>query len=321
VNEVEIEGLTKVFAPRQRIGPVTLAVRQGELLSLLGPSGCGKTTVLRMIAGFVTPSAGTIRLRGVDITARPPHRREVALVFQNFALFPHLDVFENIAFGLRRRGEPAAAITAQVDRLIAMMRLDGLAGRLPKALSGGQQQRVALARALAVKPAIILLDEPFSSLDTKLRESTRLELRSLQQALGFTAILVTHDQGEALSISDHIVVMRDGRLEQSGTAQEIYYQPASPFVAEFVGRSNAVAGGIVRPESIRIVEPDAPGALRATVEAVAFLGSSSELLIRTENGLSLTLIADGQAPLRHVPGSSINVVWPQEAVIKFGEHA
>lgn len=321
MNEVEIAGLTKVFDPRQTIGPVTLDVRRGELLSLLGPSGCGKTTVLRMIAGFVTPTAGAIHLRGLDITHRPAHRRDVALVFQNFALFPHLDVFENVAFGLRRRGEAAQAVRTQVDQLVAIMKLEGLERRLPKALSGGQQQRVALARALAIKPTVILLDEPFSSLDTKLRESTRFELRALQRELGFTAILVTHDQGEALSISDHIAVMRNGRVEQFGTAQDIYYQPATPFIAEFVGRSNHVAGGIIRPESIRITAPGTPGSHLATVEAAAFLGSSCELVIRTQEGVSLTLIADGQASHRHPPGSAIRVAWPEEAIIKFGENA
>lgn len=319
MNEVELEGLTKSYGPAQTIGPVSLGVQSGELLSLLGPSGCGKTTVLRMIAGFVTPSGGTIRLRGIDVTRVPPHRRQAALVFQNYALFPHLTVFDNVAFGLRRRGAPKAEIARRVDRLIGMMRLEGLADRLPAKLSGGQQQRVALARALAIEPAVILLDEPFSSLDTKLRESTRFELRALQQEVGFTAILVTHDQGEAMSISDRIAVMRDGRVEQVGSAQEIYYHPASPFIAEFVGRTNRVEGGLVRPEAIRIVDDATPGAMAATIDACAFLGGSSELVVRTESGLSLTIAADGQAPLRHPPGSQIRITWPQDAVIKFGD--
>ncbi len=318
MSEVELQDLAKSFAPGTTIGPVSIAVERGELLSLVGPSGCGKTTILRMIAGFVAPTTGTIRLRGADITQAPPHRRQAALVFQNYALFPHLTVFDNVAFGLRRRGVDRAEITRRVERLIAMMRLDGLAFRLPKALSGGQQQRVALARALAIEPAVILLHEPFSSLDAKLRESTRFELRTLQQELGFTAILVTHDQAEALSISDRLAIMRDGKLEQLGTAEDVYYRPATPFVAGFVGHANQVGAGIVRPESIRIV--DAADAMLAIVESCAFHGSSSELLVRTESGLSLTVAADGRAPLRHPPGSSIRIAWPQDAVITFGDH-
>ncbi|MFI5012703.1 MAG: ABC transporter ATP-binding protein [Hyphomicrobiales bacterium] len=318
MTEVALEGLTKTYGPNQVIGPVSLEVRRGELLSLLGPSGCGKTTVLRMIAGFVTPTSGSIRLRDEEVTASPPHRRRAALVFQNYALFPHLSVFENIAFGLRRRRLAKAEIAARVARMIAMMRLEGLADRLPPALSGGQQQRVALARALVIEPAVILLDEPFSSLDTKLREATRMELRRLQQELGFTAILVTHDQGEALSISDRIAVMDAGRLVQIGSAQDIYYRPASPFVAEFVGRANHVPGGILRPESIRILPADAPEGQTATISACAFLGAASELTVRTADGLVLTIAADGQAPLRHPPGTQIKIAWPRDAVISFG---
>jgi putative spermidine/putrescine transport system ATP-binding protein len=319
MSEIELRGLAKSFAPAATIGPVSLTVTRGELLSLVGPSGCGKTTILRMIAGFVAPTAGRILLRGTDITDMPPHRREVALVFQNYALFPHLSVFDNIAFGPRRRGVPRVELARRVDRLIAAMRLDGLGARLPKALSGGQQQRVALARALAIEPAVILLDEPFSSLDAKLRESTRTELRALQQELGFTAILVTHDQAEALSISDRLAIMRDGRLEQLGTAQDVYYRPATPFVAGFVGRANPVGNGILRPESIRIAAPGEPGALPAIVESCAFHGAASEIAVRTQGGLALTLAADGNAALRHKPGSPIHVIWPHEAVITFGD--
>jgi ABC-type Fe3+/spermidine/putrescine transport system ATPase subunit len=323
MTEVALEGLTKSYGPKmhgqgQVIGPVSLEVRRGELVSLLGPSGCGKTTVLRMIAGFAKPASGRIRLRDEDVTASPPHLRRAALVFQSYALFPHLSVFENIAFGLRRRRMAKAELVPRVARMIAVMRLDGLADRLPQALSGGQQQRVALARALVIEPAVILLDEPFSSLDTKLRETTRMELRRLQQELGFTAILVTHDQGEALSISDRIAVMDKGLLVQIGSAQDIYYRPVSPFVAEFVGRSNRVPGGILRPESIRILPADAPEGQLATVSSCAFLGAASELTVRLHDGLMLTLAADGQAPLRHAPGAQIRVAWPQDAVITFG---
>jgi putative spermidine/putrescine transport system ATP-binding protein len=318
MNDVELDALAVRYPGGSLIGPVTLAVARGEMLSLLGPSGCGKTTVLRMLAGFVKPTAGSIRLRGEDVTRTPPHRRGAALVFQNFALFPHLSVADNIAFGLRRRGVAKDEIARRVARLIAQMRLDGLAERPPAMLSGGQQQRVAIARALAIEPALVLLDEPFSSLDAKLRESTRFELRALQQEIGFTAILVTHDQGEALSISDRVAVMNAGRLEQLGTPQEVYNRPATAFVANFVGRANPVPGGIVRPEAIRIVTANTPGALAGTVTAAAFLGERSEIVLRGPDGETLTVAADGAAPLRHPPGSPIWVTWPPEAVVSFG---
>jgi putative spermidine/putrescine transport system ATP-binding protein len=315
---LELLALTKTYAGGPTIGPVALAVQEGEMLALLGPSGCGKTTVLRMITGFVAPSAGTIRLRGIDVTATPPHRRDAALVFQNFALFAHLDVFDNIAFGLRRRGVARAEIERRVARLIAMLRLDGLARRRPAALSGGQQQRVALARALAIEPAVILMDEPFSSLDAKLRETTREELRTLQTEVGFTAVLVTHDQAEALAISDRVAVMNAGRLEQLGTPQQIYNHPASEFVAGFVGRANRVPGGILRPEAISLVAPATAGAMAGIVESAAFHGASSELAVRTSDGLLLIVAADGHAPLRHPVGSTVAVTWPPEAVVTFG---
>ena len=228
-------------------------------------------------------------------------------------------MFDNIAFGPRRHGVARAEIARRVARLIAQMRLEGFADRRPDALSGGQQQRVAIARALAIEPAIVLLDEPFSSLDAQLRESTRFELRALQQEIGFTAILVTHDQSEALSVSDRVAIMRAGHLEQIGTPHDVYHAPATAFVAGFVGRANDVPGGIVRPESIRIVEVGTPGALFGTVTTAAFLGASSEIVLETAGGRTLTVAADGQAPLRHPPGSTIWITWPPNAVISFGE--
>jgi putative spermidine/putrescine transport system ATP-binding protein len=318
LSEVELEGLTATYAGGTTVGPVSLNLERGEMLSLLGPSGCGKTTVLRMLAGFVRPGAGTIRLRGVDVTRTPPHRRGAALVFQNFALFPHLSVFDNIAFGLRRRGTGREEIARRVGRLIGQMRLDGLAQRKPEALSGGQQQRVAIGRALAIEPAIVLLDEPFSSLDAKLRETTRFELRSLQQEIGFTAILVTHDQTEALSISDRVAIMQSGRLEQVGTPLDVYRRPATPFVAGFVGRANIVPGGIVRPEAIRIVAVDTPGAVAGIVRGGAFLGAGAELMVETALG-TLVVGADGEAAVRHTLGSAVGLSWPATDVVRVGE--
>ncbi len=318
---VELDGLATRYPGGGTIGPVSLAVRPGEMVSLLGPSGCGKTTVLRMLAGFVAPTEGAIRLRGRDVTRTRPHRRGVALVFQNFALFPHLSVFDNIAFGPRRHGVARDEIVRRVARLIGQMRLDGLALRRPAELSGGQQQRVAIARALAIEPAVVLLDEPFSSLDTKLRESTRIELRVLQQEVGFTAILVTHDQSEALSISDRVAVMQSGRLEQFGTALDVYHRPANRFVAGFVGRANPVPGGIVRPESIRILDATAADGIAGTVVSAAFLGGGSELVIAFGDGTPIVVAADGMAPSRHPPGSSVRLVWPLDSVITFGDTA
>jgi ABC-type Fe3+/spermidine/putrescine transport system ATPase subunit len=320
MSAIILDHLNKTFSAEHTVGPVSLDIREGELLSLLGPSGCGKTTILRMIAGFMTPTGGSIHLRGRDITTLPAHRRGVALVFQNFALFPHLSVFDNIAFGLRRRGIAREEIAQRVGNAMAIVQLGGFEKRLPQALSGGQQQRVALARALVIEPAVILLDEPFSSLDTKLRESTRLELRALQQQLGFTAVLVTHDQSEALSISDRIVVMEKGKLAQVGTAADIYYKPTSPFVAEFIGRANRVPEGIVRPESIQLRPLDATEGEKAVVTSGVFLGAGSELGVRTAGGLDLVVAADGTALARHPLGSEVKVFWPTDSIIRFGDN-
>ncbi len=320
MSEIVLNQLEKTFSSDHTVGPVSLDIHDGELLSLLGPSGCGKTTILRMIAGFIKPSGGSIYLKGENITTLPAHRRGVALVFQNFALFPHLSVFDNIAFGLRRRGVSRTEIPHRVQKVMDIVQLGGLGNRQPQALSGGQQQRVALARALVIQPAVILLDEPFSSLDTKLREATRLELRALQQQLGFTAILVTHDQSEALSISDRIVVMDKGKLVKVGKAADIYYRPASPFVAEFIGRANHLRDGIVRPESMQLLPLDAPNGETATVTAGVFLGASSELSVRTAGGLDLVVTADGNAPVRHPVGSDVKVFWPTDSIIRFGDN-
>ena len=254
--ELEVRGLTKRYAPQVTVGPISFEVHAGEFFSLLGPSGCGKTTTLRCIAGFESLSEGSIRLRGERLDDRPPHRRDVGLVFQNYALFPHLSVFDNIAFGLRLRRVAKPEMVERVERALQLVDLAGLGERFPAQLSGGQQQRVAIARSLVLEPQILMFDEPLSNLDLKLRIQMRDELRSLQRRLGKTSIYVTHDQTEALALSDRIAVLSHGHIEQIGTPVEIYEQPATAFVAEFIGSSNLFPA--------RIVEHGAPGTIVET---------------------------------------------------------
>ncbi|MBE3577629.1 MAG: ABC transporter ATP-binding protein [Limnochordales bacterium] len=261
--QIVLDNIAKLYGDIPAVHGVSLVARSGELLTLLGPSGCGKTTLLRIIAGLEKPSAGRVLFDGEDVTAWPPETRGVGLVFQNYALFPHMSVAENIAYGLKQARRPRASrheIRKRVDELLELLDLGGLAERMPAQLSAGQQQRVAIARALAPRPHVLLLDEPLSALDARLREHLRLQIRRLQQRLGITMIYVTHDQAEALSISDRIAVMRAGRIEQIGTPEEIYERPASRFVAEFVGDANFFAGDrpgellLVRPEHIEVLE-------------------------------------------------------------------
>nr|WP_305123411.1 ABC transporter ATP-binding protein [Roseomonas sp. GC11] len=236
-----LDRLEKRFGTTLAVQALSLSVGRGELLGLLGPSGCGKTTTLRMIGGLMPASGGRIVVAGRDVTALPPHRRDMGIVFQNYALFPHMTVAQNLSFGLEMRKVPAAERAARVQKALEMVRLGAFAARRPRELSGGQQQRVALARALVIEPSILLLDEPLSNLDANLREEMRNEIRDIQQRLGITAVFVTHDQAEALAICDRIAVMRGGVLEQLGTPYEIYERPASEFVAGFVGRANRMA--------------------------------------------------------------------------------
>ena len=230
----------------QAVQGMSLAIGEGEFFSLLGPSGCGKTTTMRMIAGFEEPSRGSVFLHGVDVTGVPPHKRDVNMVFQSYALFPHMSVFENVAFGLRRKGVPSAEIRQKVGEMLDVVDLTGREKRLPRELSGGQQQRVALARALVNRPRALLLDEPLGALDLKLRQHMQVELKRIQREVGITFVYVTHDQGEALTMSDRIAVMNDGRVEHLGTPREIYEYPATKFVAGFIGTSNLLAGPVER---------------------------------------------------------------------------
>jgi putrescine transport system ATP-binding protein len=249
---LRIDGVVKRFGSFTAVDKLSLDIRAGEFFALLGPSGCGKTTLLRMLAGFETPDAGKILLNGRDIARVLPHQRPVNMMFQNYALFPHLSVRDNIAFGLKRLKMPRPQIDARVAEMVALVKLEGLETRKPHQLSGGQKQRVALARSLARRPQVLLLDEPLAALDKKLRESTQGELTELQRRLGMTFIIVTHDQEEAMTVADRIGVMDSGRLEQVATPRQLYEAPASRWIAEFVGDINMIEGQIERAEEHRL---------------------------------------------------------------------
>jgi iron(III) transport system ATP-binding protein len=314
-DTITITALNKVFTSPDggtmaAVKDVTLEIGAGKLVTLLGPSGCGKTTLLRMIAGFEEPTSGDILFGDRRMNDVPPNRRDTAMVFQSYAIFPHLDVFENVAFGLRLRKLAASEVEARVERVLELTGLTGYAERSPNQLSGGQQQRVALARSIVMEPRVLLFDEPLSNLDAKLREQMRVEIRELQQRVGITSIYVTHDQIEAMSISDEIVVMKAGAVEQRGTPHAIYARPVNRFVADFIGKANFVEATVrdatsvdiagtpiavaeignrsvgmsvtlvVRPEAVRLSR-DA-GALTGTVRRVMFLGSLAEYLVSVD---------------------------------------
>lgn len=284
-----LEDIVKVFPARGGSGQVTavdhvsIEIEKGELVTLLGPSGCGKTTTLRLIAGFEFPTQGTIRLDGQIINQEPPHKRNMSMVFQSYAIFPHLNVFENIAYGLNVQRLPKAQVRDRVARALVLVELTGLENRAPNQLSGGQQQRVALARALVMEPKVLLMDEPLSNLDAKLREQMRTEIRRIQRRLGITTVYVTHDQTEAMTLSDRIVVMNEGRIEQIGSPTEIYRCPRTRFVADFIGRANFVEGTVCDRYAGRLVL-DALGTTLTVMAPEADLGPGAAvtLLIRPE---------------------------------------
>ncbi|CAH1672862.1 ABC transporter ATP-binding protein [Chelatococcus asaccharovorans] len=332
--EVRLENISKQYHRLTAVDNVSLKIEPGSMIALLGPSGCGKTTCLRMIAGLIRPTSGGIFVNNADITHVPVHRRNIGMLFQNYALFPHLTVEENIAFGLEMRGIKKAAAKARVAEALTLVQLSSFGGRYPAQLSGGQQQRVALGRALVIEPAMLLLDEPLGALDKGLRESMQVELRALQQRLGLTTIMVTHDQDEALTMADKIVVMRAGNLEQVGSATEIYQRPVSKFVASFIGVSNMFegaverregAGGLVaaksgirlqvdsmpsmassdvtvsiRPEAITVEKAnglevaDRPNVVAARVEQVIYRGFISHYYLRTHGGQQLIAFEQNQ---------------------------
>jgi iron(III) transport system ATP-binding protein len=279
---VDLINITKLFGKLRAVDDVSLTIREGDFFTLLGPSGCGKTTLLRTIAGFYHPDAGEIRFGDRLINHIPAHRRETGMVFQNYALFPHLSVFDNIAYGLRARKIPKTEVAEKIGRIIKSVQLEGLERRAPSQLSGGQQQRVALARALVISPQILLMDEPLSNLDAKLRVSMREEIRRIQKELGITTIYVTHDQEEAMAVSDRIAILNRGRLEQIGTPSEIYYRPENRFAAEFMGSSNIIEMNVTGyDETQSRIAAETPGA-RFSLRGQRPSGARITLSVRPE---------------------------------------
>ncbi len=343
-----LTGLTKVYDTNPVVDSLNLSVGQGELIALLGQSGCGKTTTLRMVAGFVAPTGGSIQVAGRDITRLPPDKRNMGMMFQSYALFPHMTVWKNIDFGLNLRRVPIASRKDQIASVLEMVGLSAYANRYPKELSGGQQQRVALARVLVLKPDLLLLDEPLSNLDTKLRFRMRHEIRSLQRKLGITALLVTHDQEEAMTMADRIVVMNRGKVEQIGTPKDIYDRPQTSFVADFIGRSNLLRGTIrvagsagvfhgknglclpvgdrsgpngavvlsIRPEQIEFMPSSSTAGVEATVRESVLMGPVAEYLVELRSGETLRVQEhrEWERGLRD-PGQDVRVDWHPEAAV------
>jgi len=294
--DVELRRVTKRFgAEVLAMDDVSLEIPAGNLVSLLGPSGCGKTTTLRVIGGYEAPDSGQVLLKGQDITDRPPNRRDLGMVFQSYALFPHMNVRANVGYGLKMRRVPGEEIARRVDEALELVRLGGLGNRYPREISGGQQQRVALARAIVIRPSVLLLDEPLSHLDAKLRQDMRREIRELQQQLAITTIFVTHDQEEALTLSDIVVVMDKGRVEQVGSPSEVYEAPQSLFVTQFVGEANILPGHLedAGPGIVRFVTTDGVAMMATAADAVG-AGSPATLAVRPEN-LRVFAPGDGRA--------------------------
>ena len=312
---LELAALSKHFPTHRAVDGVSIKIARGEFFSLIGPSGCGKTTTLRLIAGFEVPTSGEILLDGVAVSKLKPYQRDVSTVFQNYALFPHLTVAENVAFGLeRKRGHSRATIASKVKQVLDLVQLANKEGRLPNQISGGERQRVALARSLVLEPKVLLLDEPLSALDPKLRRQMRHELKLIQRRVGVAFLFITHDQEEALSLSDRIAVMSQGRLEQTGTPEAVYRTPASRFAAEFVGSVNWFGGVGIRPEATRVSRQqpvDAAHCAQATVEARAYLGNCVHLMAKLPDGSNWI----AELPQQHCdfqPGESVHVWWHPE---------
>ncbi len=341
-----LRSLVKVFGTGENtftaVDNVNVEVQEGELVTLLGPSGCGKTTTLRMISGFEIPTSGEIFIDGEDVSTTPPNQRPTTMVFQNYALFPHLTVFENIAYGLKIRRDSKENIRKTAEKIMLLVGLEGLAERSPAQLSGGQQQRVSLARSLVMEPKVLLLDEPLSNLDAKLRVSTRLEIRKLQQRVGITSVYVTHDQEEAMTLSDRVVIMHQGKIMQIGTPQAIYAKPANRFVADFIGKANFLEGRIgslasrneivldimgqkfqvlvqpdsfsegarvllvVRPESVNL-EPKKPDTLTGTVQEAVYLGSQMVYEVDVAKNIITVEVANPQEHMVFRAGEEVTI--------------
>ena len=347
--DVQLVGVRKRFGAVAAVNDVSVDIERGTIFSLLGPSGCGKTTTLRLVAGFEQPDAGDVYIRGARVTSMPPYRRDFSMVFQSYALFPHLTVAENVAFGLRMRRVARGDRARSVDEALELVKLRALADRYPRQLSGGQQQRVALARAIVVKPAVLLLDEPLGALDKLLREEMQVELRSLQQRLGITAVFVTHDQEEALTLSDRVAVMRNGVIEQIGAPREIYDRPRNAFVASFLGASNFIDGVVVgreaasivvetpgrrvsvpgdkasgervriavRPERLRMARADAQG-LPATIRDIVYRGPVTHFYMDSASGPLLAYQQNARAGDWTI-GDEVRCAWdPDSAVVLDG---
>ncbi len=340
---IRLHGLRKEFAgtpPVVAVDGADLQIAAGEFFSMLGPSGSGKTTVLRMIAGFEEPTAGTVELVGQDVTALPPYRRDVNTVFQDYALFPHMSVLANVEYGLRVKKVSGAEARRRASEALEQVRLGDHGARRPDQLSGGQRQRVALARALVNRPQVLLLDEPLGALDLKLREQMQVELKAIQRDVGITFLFVTHDQEEALTLSDRVAVFNAGRIEQVGTAREVYEQPASGFVAGFVGTSNLLAGPAaravlgrdgsfgIRPEKIHLEVPGAPaedGAVRApgTIAEVVYAGPVTRYVVDLAAGGRLVVLEQNghrTAPDSAVRGAPVDLLWAPRHVIEIPTH-
>ena len=350
-GHVELSDLTKTFGDFEAVRSINADIAPGEFFSLLGPSGCGKTTTLRMIAGFERPTSGRIRLDDRDMADVPPHKRNVNTVFQNYALFPHLGVFENVAFGLRFSKPSKDEIQRRVKDALALVQLEKFADRRPHQLSGGQQQRVALARALVLNPSVLLLDEPLGALDAKLRKSLQIELKTLQERVGITFIYVTHDQEEALTMSDRLAVMSDGSIEQVGSPQEVYDEPSSLYVADFLGVSNTMPGlamgingdggcqvrlgdfellagrgdldargkvvVVVRPERVQLEAPSATtsNSVPGVIERVVYVGAISQVIVRLPFEQSLQVMVPNQGGDEQLlAGDRVSVLIPPEAL-------
>ncbi len=322
---VELRGVTRRFDDVVAVDALDLDVYDGEFLSLLGPSGCGKTTTLRLIAGFERPDEGEIRIGGDDVHALPPYKRDVNTVFQSYALFPHLSVLDNVGYGLKQRGLGRRERRRRAEEMLDLVHLPDASRRKPRQLSGGQQQRVALARALVMHPKVLLLDEPLGALDLKVRKALQIELKRIQQEVGITFVYVTHDQEEALAMSDRVAVMNAGRIEQLAVPREIYDRPATRFVADFIGETNFIerGGGVVavRPEQLRISSagPNGSAGLQGTVVTTMIVGPAVQCIVRTQEGQEVLVRQQRQGDTGDLEtlgeGDRVTITWAEEAAL------